>query len=239
MSFAYSASGDNAINHVSFSVKKGQKIGIIGGTGAGKSTLINLIPGFYFPSSGDVYVDGKNTASWNSDELRKKFAIVAQNTSLFSGTIRSNMCFGNENADDETIWSALKAAQAKDFVSEKEDVLDHKVAQNGTNFSGGQTQRLTIARALVRKSEILILDDSSSALDYATEASLRSAIYTLPWNPTVFIVSQRASSVMSADLIIVLDDGNVVGQGKHDELLESCPVYREIFDSQFKKEDVR
>lgn len=233
VSFGYSKDGDRAVSDVSFSVKRGQTVGIIGGTGSGKSTLINLIPGFYYPTSGSVFINGKNTALWDSAELRSKVGIVPQRASLFRGSIRSNLEFGKENATDTELWSALEAAQAKDFVLSKEGGLDAVVEQGGRNLSGGQKQRLTIARALVAKTEILILDDSSSALDYATEARLRDAVASLDWNPTVFIVSQRASSIMAADLIIVCDDGNIVGTGTHEQLLGNCEVYREIYASQF------
>ncbi len=233
VSFGYSKTGELAIENVSFSVKKGETVGIIGGTGSGKSTLVNLLPGFYYATSGNVFIKGKNTACWSSDELKRLFGVVPQKPELFSGTIRSNLTFGNDASSDDELTEALIAAQAYDFVSKKEDTLEHEVLANGANFSGGQKQRLTIARALVRKPEFLILDDSSSALDYATETSLRKAIASLFWKPTTFIVSQRASSVISADLIIVLDDGQVVGMGKHDELLGSCEVYKDIYNAQF------
>ncbi len=230
--FGYSASGDNAIDNVSFSARAGQTVGIIGGTGSGKSTLVNLIPALYRPSSGDVFINGKNAALYSKQELCGMIGIVPQKARLFKGDIRKNLSWGNEDASDEEMWSALEAAQAKDFVADKQG-LDTEVAQNGNNFSGGQKQRLTIARALVKKPSILILDDSASALDYATESKLRSAIAELDYSPTLFIVSQRASSILHADLILVLDDGEVVGMGKHSELLESCEVYRDIYRSQF------
>ncbi len=234
VSFGYSTSGDRAINNVSFSVSAGETVGIIGGTGSGKSTLINLIPNLYSPTDGNVFVNGKNTALYEKTELCDIVGIVPQKTRLFKGNIRDNLKWGNPNASDEELWIALSAAQAKDFVMEKEG-LDTSVAQGGNNFSGGQRQRLTIARALVKKPEILILDDSASALDYATEACLRAEINSLDYSPTLFIVSQRTSSVLHADKIIVLDDGDVVGMGTHEELLSSCEVYQDIYNSQFPK----
>ena len=235
VSFSYSSSGDHAISNISFDVKKGQTVGIIGGTGSGKSTLINLIPGFYEATEGNVYIKGKNASLYSKDELCDIIAIVPQKAQLFKGDIRSNLQWGNEDADDSQMWDALKNAQAYDFVKEKQG-LDTEVAQNGNNFSGGQKQRLTIARAIVKKTEILILDDSSSALDYATEAKLRTAIKNLEYSPTLFIVSQRTSSILHADIILVLDDGEIVGSGTHDELLQSCEIYRDIYHSQFEKE---
>ncbi len=234
VSFGYSKTGDYAINNVSFKAKHGQTIGIIGGTGSGKSTLVNLIPRFYQATEGDVYINGKHASLYTKEELCDMVAVVPQKAQLFKGTIRSNLALGNDMSDEE-LWEALSAAQAKDFVIEK-DGLDTEVAQNGSNFSGGQKQRLTIARALTRKPQILILDDSASALDYATEARLRSAIGALDYSPTLFIVSQRTSSILHADLIITLDDGEVVGIGTHDELLSSCEVYRDIYLSQFPEE---
>ena len=233
VSFAYSESGDPAITDVSFKVKKGQTVGIIGSTGSGKSTLINLIPAFYHPTEGDVFINGRNASLYNNEDIRALVGIVPQKPALFKGTIRSNLLWGKSDATEEELWSALRLAQAEDFVKDKTDGLDEPVKQNGSNFSGGQKQRLTIARALVRRPEILILDDSASALDYATEAALRSSIAGLDYNPTKFIVSQRTSSMLHADLIIVLDDGEVVGTGTHAELLDSCEVYREIYNSQF------
>ena len=238
VSFKYSEGGDDALSGISFSVKKGQTIGIIGGTGSGKSTLVNLIPGFYKPTAGGVFINGKNTCIWDSESLYSKFGVVSQKAALFSGTIRSNVSFGIDGLSDNDVWEALNLAQAKDFVLNKDSMLDSEVTQNGSNFSGGQKQRLTIARALARKPEILIFDDSSSALDYATEAALRASLESLEWNPTVFIVSQRASSVMAADNIIVLDDGSVVGIGDHNRLIETCEIYREIYESQFGGESL-
>ncbi len=233
VSFAYSKSGDPAISNISFKVYRGQTVGVIGSTGCGKSTLVNLIPAFYFPSEGSVFINGKNTALLTDGELRNSVGVVPQKPSLFKGTIRSNLSWGRPDATEEELMEALRLAQAESFVLEKDGGLDEPVLQNGSNFSGGQKQRLTIARALVRRPEILIFDDSASALDFATEASLRKAIASLDYNPTKFIVSQRTSSIRHADLILVLDDGELVGAGDHDSLLESCRIYREIYTSQF------
>ena len=233
VSFGYHETGDPAIHDVNFTAYPGEVVGIIGGTGSGKSTLVHLIPGFYAPTEGNVFIHGKNTAEYSKDELVSEIGIVPQKASLVRGTIRSNLLWGKENATDEEIWTALRAAQAEDFVKEKSGGLDEPVAQGGSNFSGGQRQRLTVARALLRQPKILILDDSASALDYATEAKLRSALRSLEYAPTTFIVSQRASSILHADRILVLDDGAVVGMGTHDELLQSCEVYQEIYRSQF------
>ena len=237
VSFSYNIEGEGeaALKSISFSAKRGDTIGIIGGTGSGKSTLANLIPGFYHATEGNIFINGKNASLLSADELEGSFAIVPQKATLFSGSIRSNLLWGNKNADEDELWNALELACAKDFVEEKAGGLNEEVLQGGKNFSGGQRQRLTIARALVRRPEILILDDSASALDYATESTLRKNIASLDYDPTVFIVSQRASSIMHADLIIVLEDGEAVGMGKHEELLETCEVYREIYDSQFSK----
>ena len=234
VSFGYSEHGDSAIEDISFTVKKGQRIGIIGGTGSGKSTLINLIPGLYSPKSGNVFINGKNACEYEKDELCNIVGIVPQNPRLFKGNVRTNLEWGNPNATDDEAWNALDLAQAKDFIEEKEG-LETEVAQNGNNFSGGQRQRLTIARALMKKPDILILDDSTSALDFLTESKLFTAISELDYDPTVFIVSQRTASLMNADLILVLDDGMLVGAGKHDDLLLSCEVYRDIYYSQFPK----
>jgi ABC-type multidrug transport system fused ATPase/permease subunit len=234
VSFKYSVeSEDNVIENISFSVKEGETVGIIGGTGSGKTTLANLIAGFYHANAGNVFVYGRNASLLNETERKNIFGIVPQKATLFAGTIRSNLLFGDENASDDELWEALELAMAGDFVSEKPGGLDEQVLQNGTNFSGGQRQRLTIARALTRKPKILILDDSASALDYATEASLRKNIASLDYSPTVFIISQRASSIMHADTIIVLDDGVPVAIGKHNELINSCEIYKEIYDTQF------
>lgn len=225
----------NVIDSLSFSVKEGQTVGIIGGTGSGKTTLINLISGFYHTKEGNVFVYGKNASLLDKSDREGLFGIVPQKANLFFGTVRSNLLLGNGNAKDDELWDALELAAAKDFIEEKANGLDEEVLQNGKNFSGGQRQRLTIARALTVKPKILILDDASSALDYATEARLRKNISALDYSPTVFIVSQRASSIMHADIIIVLDDGCAVGIGTHAELLDSCEIYREIYESQFSK----
>ena len=232
---AYNEGGDEAISDVNLKVKKGETIGVIGGTGSGKSTLVNLIPRFYDVTRGRVLVDGIDVRDMEPEKLRSKIGMVLQKAVLFRGTIRENLFWGNEGADDEEIWKALETAQAKEFVEQKEDGLDTMIEQEGRNLSGGQRQRLSIARALVRKPEILILDDSSSALDYATDLKLRQAIKALPGDMTVFIVSQRASSLMHAEQIIVLDDGDVVGLGTHEELLKSCETYREIYNTQIEK----
>ena len=232
---AYNEGGDEAISDVNLKVKKGETIGVIGGTGSGKSTLVNLIPRFYDVTRGRVLVDGIDVRDMEPEKLRSKIGMVLQKAVLFRGTIRENLFWGNEGADDEEIWKALETAQAKEFVEQKEDGLDTMIEQEGRNLSGGQRQRLSIARALVRKPEILILDDSSSALDYATDLKLRQAIKALPGDMTVFIVSQRASSLMHAEQILVLDDGDVVGLGTHEELLKNCETYREIYNTQIEK----
>lgn len=232
----YSGSGMDALNNISFEVEKGQTVGVIGGTGAGKTTLVNMLPHFYDASAGGVYIDGKNVNSYSDEQLRDMCGIVPQRAVLFKGTIRDNMKWGKEDATDEEILSAIEIAQASDVVKSKDNGLDEEVEQGGKNFSGGQRQRLTIARALVKKPEILILDDSASALDYATDANLRKSIKNLDYQPTVFIVSQRTSSIRHADKIIVLDAGKMVGAGTHDELLQTCDVYREIHYSQYEKE---
>lgn len=232
---AYNEGGDEAISDVNLKVKKGETIGVIGGTGSGKSTLVNLIPRFYDVTRGRVLVDGIDVRDMEPEKLRSKIGMVLQKAVLFRGTIRENLFWGNEGATDEEIWKALETAQAKEFVEQKEDGLDTMIEQEGRNLSGGQRQRLSIARALVRKPEILILDDSSSALDYATDLKLRQAIKALPGDMTVFIVSQRASSLMHAEQILVLDDGDVVGLGTHEELLKSCEIYREIYNTQIEK----
>ena len=234
----YPGAGDESITGVSFTAKPGQTIGVIGGTGSGKTTLINLIPRFYDATHGRVLVDGMDVNNLRMDDLRSRIAIVPQKATLFKGTIRSNLLWGNENATQEELLAAIHTAQADDVLSSKALGLDEPVEQGGRNFSGGQRQRLTIARALVRKPEILILDDSASALDYATDANLRSAIRNMDNPPTTFIVSQRAASVLHADLILVLDDGRVEGMGTHEELLASCPIYQEIYSSQFDSEEV-
>ena len=237
VSLTYGGGGDASLSDVSFSVAPGQTVGIIGGTGAGKSTLVNLIPRFYDATEGVVSVFGRDVRTYEPSALRARIGMVPQKAELFGGSIRSNLCWGKADATDEELWQALEAAQAADFVREKEGGLDAPVEQKGKNLSGGQRQRLTIARALVGRPDILILDDSASALDFATDARLRKALRTLAGDPTVFIISQRTSSIRTADLILVLDDGRVVGMGKHEELLASCEVYREIHESQFKGGD--
>lgn len=236
VSFTYEGGGAPALAGITFTVHKGQTVGIIGGTGSGKTTLVNLIPRFYDVTEGAVLIDGKDVRSFREGELTGKIGVVPQRSVLFEGTIRDNMRFGNPDATDEDIWKALETAQAKEVVEGKQGQLDAPVEQNGRNFSGGQKQRLTIARAIVRHPEILIMDDSASALDFATDARLRQAVHDLEGSMTVFIVSQRTSSIRNADLIIVLDDGAAVGQGTHDELMQSCETYREIYYSQFPEE---
>lgn len=236
VTLAYENAGENTLTDIDFIVNSGDTIGIIGGTGSGKTSLVHLIPGFYPVTQGAVYVDGKNVKSYEEGELRDKIGIVMQKAVLFKGTIRENMLWGNENATDEEIIQAIETAQGKDILEKKENGLDEEIEQGGRNLSRGQKQRLCIARALVRKPEILILDDSASALDYATDAALRKSLKNLSYHPTTFIVSQRTSSIMHADKIIVLDDGHMVGIGTHEELLQTSSVYKEIYDSQFKKE---
>lgn len=230
----YNETGDDALEDISFTLKKGQTLGIIGGTGSGKTSVVNLIPGFYHATKGNVYVDGVNVNDWNQNSLKDRIGVVEQKATLFSGTIRDNLKWGDENATDEEIMSAARTAQAEDVINSKESGLDSVIEQGGKNLSGGQRQRLTIARALVKKPEILILDDSSSALDFATDAKLRKAIASIK-DTSVIIVSQRTSSIKHADIIAVLDDGKLAGLGTHDELLENCSVYKEIYDSQYKK----
>lgn len=230
----YGSSKEEALSNISFEVKRGETVGIIGGTGSGKSTLVNMIPRFYDATDGGIYVDGINVKNYRKEELRRKIGIVLQKAVLFKGTIKENIMWGNKEASIEDINDAIEIAQAVDVVEKKEKKLDEMVEQGGSNLSGGQKQRLTIARAMVRKPEILILDDSASALDFATDAALRKAIKNVDFNPTVFIVSQRAASIMHADKIIVLDDGKAVGMGTHEELLATCDVYKEIYNSQFK-----
>lgn len=232
----YAGASGEAISDVSFRARPGETIGIIGGTGSGKSTLVNLIPRFYDVSRGQVLVDGTDVRELEPEALRQRIGVVPQKAVLFRGTIRSNLLWGKEDATEGELEEALRIAQALEIVKGKPQGLDTPVEQGGTNLSGGQRQRLTIARALVRKPEILILDDSASALDYATDAGLRQAIAAMNPAPTTFIVSQRAASIRGADRILVLEDGHVVGQGAHEALLESCQVYREIYDSQFRKE---
>lgn len=232
----YEGAAEASLENISFTAEPGQTIGIIGGTGSGKTTLVNLIPGFYSASGGQVLVDGVDVKDMDAVTLRQYIGIVPQKSVLFHGTVRDNLLWGKENATDDELWQALETAQAADVVKNKDGALDAEVTQGGTNFSGGQRQRLTIARALVRKPAILILDDSASALDYATDAALRTAIRSMENPPTTFIVSQRAASVRYADQILVLDDGILAGQGTHEQLLKNCAVYQEIYYSQFPKE---
>lgn len=236
VSARYSDSGNPALVNVSFLAKPGQTVGIIGGTGSGKTTLVSLIPRLYDASEGQVLIGGQNVDEYDMDSLRHQIGIVPQKAVLFKGTIRQNLLWGNENASDNDLWAALEIAQAREVVKDKDGELGAAVEQGGVNFSGGQRQRLTIARALVRSPKILILDDSASALDYATDASLRKAIRSMKNPPTTFIVSQRAASVRYADEILVLEDGALVGKGTHEELLGSCAVYQEIYYSQFPRE---
>ena len=235
----YQGAGGEAVSGVTLTVPHGATVGVIGGTGSGKSSLVNLIPGFYPCSSGQVKVDGVDVAGCDKALLRARVAVVPQKAVLFHGTVRSNLLWGNPNATDGELWAALETAQAKDFIEKKEGGLDCEVEQGGRNFSGGQRQRLTIARALVKKPEILILDDSASALDLATDARLRKAIAAMEGETTVFIVSQRAAAVRGADAIVVLDDGHVAGIGTHEELLGTCKEYQEIYYSQFEREEGR
>ncbi len=235
----YAGNAEPSIHGIDLRVPRGSTVGIIGSTGSGKTSVVHLIPRFYDATEGKVLVNGRDVRSYPIEELRSRIAIVPQKPILFRGTVRSNLLWGNKNATDDDLWAALEAAQAKDFIEQKEGGLDAPVTQGGKNFSGGQRQRLTIARALVRKAEILILDDSSSALDYATDAALRTAISALPEAPTVFVISQRTASIQHADMILVLEDGHPVGIGTHSDLLNNCSVYREIYDSQFRKGDDR
>lgn len=235
--FSYNNSGEYALEDIDFTAKKGQTIGVIGGTGSGKSTLASLIPRFYDISKGELKIDGTNAADYDTTALRQRIGVVPQKAVLFSGTIAENMRWGKRDATDEEIWKALETAQAKEFVEKMPDGLNTHIAQGGKNLSGGQKQRLTIARALVSQPNILILDDSASALDFATDAALRKAIAQNTTGMTTFIISQRANSIMQADKIIVLDDGKQVGLGTHKELLENCDVYREICYSQLSKEE--
>ena len=235
VSLKYKNSGAPSLSDISFKIKKGDTVGIIGGTGSGKTSLVNLIPRFYDATEGTVFIDGADIKTYDTEALREKIGVVPQKAVLFSGSVRDNMRWGNKDACDEEIYKALEIAQAKDVVLEKGG-LDFEIEEGGSNLSGGQKQRLTIARAVVKNPDILILDDSASALDFATDASLRLAIRNMAGERTVFIVSQRASSIMYADKIIVLDDGEAVGIGTHEELISSCPVYQEIYNSQFKGE---
>lgn len=236
VSLTYQGAGDKTLQDMHFQVERGQTIGIIGGTGSGKSSLVNLIPGFYPATEGTIRLEGQDIRSIPVEELRSRIGVVPQKAVLFKGTVRSNLQWGKPDATDEELWRAIDTAQAREVVEGKEGQLDAEIAQNGKNLSGGQRQRLTIARALVRKPEILILDDSASALDYTTDAKLRQALKEVEKDTTTFIVSQRASTIRHADQIIVLDDGMVVGMGTHEQLLADCEVYQEIYYSQFEKE---
>ena len=235
VSLTYAGAGEESLTDIDFSAKKGETIGIIGGTGSGKSSVVNMIPRFYDATKGSVKINGKDVRDYTLEELRSKIGMVLQKAVLFKGTIRENMLWGNETSTDEDIYRALEIAQAKEFVDQKDGGLDFKIEQGGKNLSGGQRQRMTIARAILKNPDILILDDSASALDFATDAKLRMAIRDMENQATVFIVSQRAASIMYADKIIVLDDGQIVGMGTHEQLLKECEVYQEIYYSQFKK----
>ncbi|MDE7444479.1 MAG: ABC transporter ATP-binding protein/permease [Lachnospiraceae bacterium] len=239
VSMRYHEGGEEALTEITFKAEQGETIGIIGGTGSGKTTLVHLIPRFYDAEKGSVKIDGVDVKEYDLTALRDKVGIVMQKAVLFKGSIRENLLWGNEDATDEELWQALKIAQAEEFVLQKEGGLDAPVEQEGRNLSGGQKQRLSIARALVKKPEILILDDSASALDYATDAKLRKALREVPFETTVFIVSQRASSLMHADQIIVLDDGCVAAIGGHEQLLEDCEIYQEIYYSQFERSKMK
>ena len=236
VSFSYAGTGAPSLSDITFSAKKGSTIGIIGGTGSGKSTLVDLIARFYDATSGVITLNGQNVQTYSRQELREKIGVVPQKAALFQGTIRDNLSWGREDATDEEMWEALTTAQAREIVEKKDGQLDFRLEQNGRNLSGGQRQRLTIARALVKKPEILILDDSASALDFATDAALRKSLHQLGGKTTTFLVSQRAASIRQADLILVLDDGQLSGKGTHQELISTCKTYREIFFSQFPEE---
>ena len=236
VSLTYQGAGAPTLQDMNFTVNRGDTVGIIGGTGSGKTSLVNLIPGFYPATEGEILLEGRDIRTMSDEELRGRIGVVPQKAVLFKGTIRSNLQWGKPDATEEEMWKALELAQASEVVDGKPGKLDATVAQNGKNFSGGQRQRLTIARALVRNPEILILDDSASALDYATDAKLRAAIRTLEDKTTTFIVSQRASTIRHADKIIVLDDGEIAGMGTHDELLKDCTVYQEIYYSQYPEQ---
>ena len=236
VTFDYAGTGAPSLSDISFSVKKGQTVGIIGGTGSGKSTLVNLIARFYDVTKGTILMNGQDIRTYSQHDLRKKIGVVPQRAALFKGTIRDNMKWGCEDATDEEIWDALTTAQAREIVEGKDGQLDFKLEQNGRNLSGGQRQRLTIARAVVKKPEFLILDDSASALDFATDAALRKSLHQLSGNVTTFLVSQRTASIRQADLILVLNDGELVGKGIHDDLIRTCDIYREIYFSQFPEE---
>ena len=232
VSLRYHPDSAPALEHICLSAAPGETLGIIGGTSAGKTSLVNLVPRFYDATEGEVLVDGVNVQEIPAAALRRRIGVVPQQAVLFRGSIRDNLRWGNDDADDEALWAALEAAQAKGVVEDKPGGLDFMLEQGGRNLSGGQRQRLTIARALVRRPDILLLDDSAAALDYATEAGLRRALGRLPWKPTVLLISQRIASVRHADRIAVLEDGHLVGSGTHESLLTTCPVYREICHSQ-------
>ena len=238
VSMSYASTSEEALTDIDFTAKRGETIGIIGGTGSGKSSVVNLIPRFYDVSKGSVSIDGKDVRDYDLTELRDKIGVVMQKAVFFQGTIAENLRWGKPDATDEELWKAIEVAQATDVVEGKEGKLDYMIEQGGRNLSGGQKQRLTIARAVVKNPDILILDDSASALDFATDARLRAALRNLKGNKTIFIVSQRTSSIQFADKIIVMDDGQVAGIGTHEQLLENCEIYREIYESQFKKEDL-
>lgn len=237
VSFAYKGGGEDALTDIHFSLQPGETLGIIGGTGCGKTSVVNLIPRFYDVKEGSVKIDGRDVKEYTFASLREQVEVVPQKAVLFSGSLRKNLSWGKNDASEEEMITALKEAQAYEFVMAKEGGLDQMVAQGGKNYSGGQRQRLTIARALIRKAPILILDDSASALDYVTDANLRKSIHDMNPRPTTIIVSQRTASVMSADKILVLEDGKQAGLGTHEELLENCDVYREIYESQFKRNE--
>lgn len=237
VSFSYQGGGDEALTDISFTVQKGQTVGIVGSTGSGKTTLLNLAAGFYQADAGRVLIEGREISEYKQKALRKKIAVTPQKAQLFKGTIRENLAMAKEEIPQAELDRALEISQSKEFVLQKEGGVQFNISQNGKNLSGGQRQRLTIARALAARSDILILDDSGSALDYATDAKLRKAIGDMEEKPTVFISAQRASSVMAADIILVLDDGRLVGSGSHESLMENCEVYREIYYSQFPKEE--
>ena len=239
VSLRYAGAGEDSLSPLSLSVKHGEVVGVIGGTGSGKTSLVNLIPRFYDVTGGELLVNGRNVKEYSMDALRARIGVVPQKAVLFKGSIRDNIRYGKEDATDEEILRALTVAQAAGVVAEKEGGLDYGLEQGGKNLSGGQRQRLTIARALVKNPDILILDDSASALDYATDAALRRALRDSLPDTTVFIVSQRTASIMHADTIVVLEDGEVVGIGRHEALLQDCPIYREIYDSQFKSEEAK
>ena len=232
----YRASGGDSLENVSFTAEAGQTVGIIGGTGSGKTTLVSLIPRFYDASDGAVLIDGNDVKEYTAETLCRKVGTVQQRSVLFSGSIGENLRWGDETADDAALWDALTTAQAKEVVEGKDGKLDFVLEQNGRNLSGGQKQRISIARTLIKKPEILILDDSSSALDYATDAALRKAIHSLGGDITVFLVSQRIAGIKQADKIIVLDNGAMMGIGTHDSLMQTCDTYREIYFSQFPEE---